>query len=71
MAMSYEPTWFKSSYSDSSIGDCVEVATPQAMVHIRDSKLGSADDHPRITISPASWAAFTAELRGSGVERPL
>ncbi len=69
--MSYELAWFKSSYSDSSIGDCVEVATPQGTVHVRDSKLGSTDGHPRITISPATWAAFTAELRGSGVELPM
>ncbi|MEV5241850.1 DUF397 domain-containing protein [Streptomyces cinnamoneus] len=69
--MNNNPTWFKSSYSDSSVGNCVEVAKPQGMVHVRDSKLGSADGHPRITIPPAAWAIFTAELRGSGVERPL
>ncbi|MFI9239324.1 DUF397 domain-containing protein [Streptomyces sp. NPDC053079] len=69
--MSNQLAWFKSSYSDNSIGNCVEVATPQGTVHVRDSKLGSTPGHPRITISPSTWAAFTAELRGSGVEPPM
>ncbi|MEU5051393.1 DUF397 domain-containing protein [Streptomyces sp. NPDC021096] len=69
--MSAEVTWFKSSYSDGGGHDCVEVAIPNGTVHVRDSKLGSANGHPRITISPATWAAFTAELRGSRVEPPM
>ncbi|MFI9763873.1 DUF397 domain-containing protein [Streptomyces sp. NPDC051963] len=49
-----ELTWFKSSYSDSSGGDCVEVATTSA-IHIRDSK---TPDSPHLTISPTAWADF-------------
>ncbi|MYR19770.1 DUF397 domain-containing protein, partial [Streptomyces sp. SID6137] len=29
--------WFKSTYSSSGSGDCVEVATTPATIHIRDS----------------------------------
>jgi hypothetical protein len=32
-----ELTWFKSSYSDTEGGDCVEVAAGMGVVHIRDS----------------------------------
>ncbi len=49
-----ELAWFKSSYSDSSGGDCVEVAAA-ALVHVRDSK---APDRPYLTVSPAAWADF-------------
>ncbi|MEU8867611.1 DUF397 domain-containing protein [Streptomyces umbrinus] len=50
-----ELTWFKSSYSGTSGGDCVEVAiTPQA-VHVRDSK-----DLPgsQIVIRVSAWVSF-------------
>ncbi|WP_155054834.1 DUF397 domain-containing protein [Streptomyces blattellae] len=49
-----ELTWFKSSYSDSSGGECVEVATTSA-IHIRDSK---TPDNPYLTISATAWADF-------------
>lgn len=47
--------WFKSSYSGSQGGDCVEVATHPAAVHIRDSKV---TDGPVLTVPPAAWTAF-------------
>jgi hypothetical protein len=53
-----ELTWFKSSYSDSSGGECVEVATASA-VHIRDSKRPAAEC---VTVSPATWASFLTQL---------
>ncbi|MEU1311892.1 DUF397 domain-containing protein [Streptomyces cinnamoneus] len=68
--MNGRPPWFKSSYSQPD-ANCVEVSMARGRVRVRDSKLGSAGRHPRIEISPPTWAAFTAELRGSGVERPL
>ncbi|PAZ14612.1 DUF397 domain-containing protein [Streptomyces sp. SA15] len=50
--------WFKSSYSDSGeAGDCVEVATTPATVHIRDSK---TPDTPHLTAAPAVWTDFVA-----------
>ncbi|MGW7492238.1 DUF397 domain-containing protein [Streptomyces sp. NPDC054786] len=50
-----ELTWHKSSYSTGSGGECVEVASGAAAVHVRDSKDLTQS---ALTISPASWAAF-------------
>ncbi|MGX1950801.1 DUF397 domain-containing protein [Streptomyces anulatus] len=48
--------WFKSSYSS---GECVEVATALAAVHVRDSK-----EHGglQLVFTHAAWAGFVAEL---------
>ncbi|MEV0777861.1 DUF397 domain-containing protein [Streptomyces sp. NPDC050428] len=51
--------WFKSSYSGSEGGACVEVAAHPAAVHVRDSKVS---DGPVLTLAPAAWAAFTADV---------
>jgi hypothetical protein len=51
--------WRKSSHSGSEGGECVEVATHPAAVHVRDSK---NPDGPILTLTPATWAAFTATL---------
>ncbi|GAA2580944.1 hypothetical protein GCM10010304_23390 [Streptomyces roseoviolaceus] len=48
-------TWFKSSYSSSGDGDCVEIATRPDTIHIRDSKNKQG---PQLTLSPTTWAAF-------------
>ncbi|MEQ8146828.1 DUF397 domain-containing protein [Streptomyces sp. OP7] len=47
--------WFKSSYSGAEGGDCVEVATAAAMVHVRDSK---AEAGPILTVSREAWAGL-------------
>ncbi|MER7394991.1 DUF397 domain-containing protein [Streptomyces sp. NPDC000151] len=52
--------WFKSSYSDASGGECVEVAVAPsrpATVHIRDSK---APEGPTLDVCPDAFAAFIA-----------
>jgi hypothetical protein len=49
--------WFKSSYSGSEGGNCVEIATEPTAVHIRDSKNPTG---PHLTVTPAAWSAFTA-----------
>ncbi|MFD8455246.1 DUF397 domain-containing protein [Streptomyces antimycoticus] len=49
--------WHKSGYSDSSGGDCVEVATTPTTVHIRDSK---NPDGPRLRTAATAWADFLA-----------
>ncbi|MDX3457559.1 DUF397 domain-containing protein [Streptomyces sp. ME02-8801-2C] len=55
--------WFKSSYSDSGEpGDCVEVATTPAVIHIRDSKTPEA---PHLTLAPAAWNSFVMHVPGS------
>ncbi|MFG2516192.1 DUF397 domain-containing protein [Streptomyces sp. NPDC048584] len=57
--------WFKSSYSGTEGGDCVEVAAATAVVHIRDSK---AEPGPVLTVSRAAWAGLvgltSSERRG-------
>ncbi|MCX4958910.1 MULTISPECIES: DUF397 domain-containing protein [Streptomyces] len=57
--MSTELAWFKSSYSASEGGDCVEVAASASQVHVRDSKV---QDGPVLDLAPASWAALTGWL---------
>ncbi|MEU6286916.1 DUF397 domain-containing protein [Streptomyces sp. NPDC046988] len=54
---STELAWFKSSYSSSGDGDCVEVATCPAAVHVRDTKDRRG---PRLALSPAAWRDFVA-----------
>ena len=49
--------WFKSSYSGSDGGDCVEVATASATVYVRDSKDRKG---PVLRFSPAEWSAFVS-----------
>ncbi|KUO13091.1 DUF397 domain-containing protein [Streptomyces sp. DSM 15324] len=53
-----ELTWFKSSYSDTEGGDCVEVAADTGVVHIRDSKAVAG---PVIRVTHEAWAGFVGE----------
>jgi hypothetical protein len=50
--------WFKSSYSGSDGGDCVEVAASLDAVHVRDSKAVSGG--PVLRVGRGEWAAFVA-----------
>jgi hypothetical protein len=50
-----ELAWRKSTYSDSSGGDCVEVAAGAASVHVRDSKRAGG---PVLTVPPVVWDRF-------------
>ncbi|MBP2061141.1 hypothetical protein J2Z30_002149 [Streptomyces iranensis] len=47
--------WFKSSYSDNTGGECIEVATTPTTVHIRDSK---NPDGPHLRIPATAWTDF-------------
>ncbi|MYU25029.1 DUF397 domain-containing protein [Streptomyces sp. SID8352] len=47
--------WFKSSYSGTEGGECVEVADGSTAVHIRDSKAAAG---PVVTVSRDAWAGF-------------
>jgi hypothetical protein len=50
--------WRKSSYSNGTGGDCVEVAPGlPGVVPIRDSK---SQNGPVLLITPAAWSAFTS-----------
>lgn len=59
--MSERLTWYKSSYSDSQGGACLEVAPCPRAVHVRDSKLGSRS--PRLAVAGGAWAAFVGYTR--------
>lgn len=60
--MSTRLVWFTSSYSDDQGGNCVEVATTENAVHVRDSKDPGG---PVLTFTPAAWAAFVAAVPGT------
>ncbi|MFE9646789.1 DUF397 domain-containing protein [Streptomyces sp. NPDC006365] len=47
--------WIKSSYSGAEGGECVEIATGTAVVHVRDSKAVAG---PVVTVSREAWAGF-------------
>ncbi|MFJ3282927.1 DUF397 domain-containing protein [Streptomyces halstedii] len=47
--------WRKSSYSSEEGGECVEVATRPATVHVRDSK---DTTRAALAVEPTAWAAF-------------
>ncbi|MEV6509753.1 DUF397 domain-containing protein [Streptomyces sp. NPDC051642] len=54
-------TWYKSSYSGGSGGDCLEVADGHAsLVPVRDSKnpLG-----PKLIFRADTWSAFIDDLK--------
>jgi hypothetical protein len=54
--------WVKSSLSNGSGGDCVEVARNlPGIVAVRDSK---DPDGPKLIFSPDEWRAFAAGIRG-------
>ncbi|MFD7769438.1 DUF397 domain-containing protein [Streptomyces sp. NPDC059787] len=52
-------TWFKSSYSDSEGGNCVEVAM-DGSIHIRDSKNPTG---PELHVTPPAWSAFVSAVQ--------
>ncbi|MCE0445330.1 DUF397 domain-containing protein [Streptomyces sp. FBKL.4005] len=56
-----EALWFKSSYSNESGGNCVEVASNiPNLVPVRDSKVPSG---PTLLLTPAAWTPFIASLK--------
>ncbi|MFF8284898.1 DUF397 domain-containing protein [Streptomyces albus] len=59
--MTPELAWWKSSYSGSGGGNCVEVAQTPEMVHVRDSKEQCG---PVLSVPSAQWAAFIEKVAG-------
>jgi hypothetical protein len=55
--------WFKSTYSGSDGGNCIEVAILPSTIHIRDSKTPTT---PHLTVSPSAWAAFLKLSNNAG-----
>lgn len=52
--------WRKSSYSNGSGGDCVEVAAPGDGLLVRDSKRPAG---PVVAVGVEAWDAFVAGVR--------
>ncbi|MFJ2741633.1 DUF397 domain-containing protein [Streptomyces sp. NPDC087440] len=61
MIRSAEPSWHKSSYSNGTGGECVEVACVSAHTAVRDSK---APEGTQITLRRATWTEFIRAVRG-------
>jgi hypothetical protein len=53
--------WRKSTYSGSNGGDCVEVASAELAVLVRDT---TDRDGGTLAVSAPAWAAFALSLRG-------
>lgn len=53
-------TWRKSARSDSSGGDCVEVAGVASVVAVRDSK---DPDGPRLVVGRDAFGALARDIR--------
>lgn len=49
--------WFKSTYSGSEGGQCVEIAVCPHTIHIRDSKTPTG---PTLQVTATAWSAFIA-----------
>ncbi|MFF9404218.1 DUF397 domain-containing protein [Streptomyces anandii] len=57
-----EALWFKSSYSNATGGDCLEVADNfPGLVPLRDSKV---PDGPVVLLRAAAWAFFLDSFKG-------
>lgn len=57
-----EALWFKSSYSNATGGDCLEVAPDfPGLVPLRDSKV---PDGPVVLLRAPAWASFLDSLKG-------
>lgn len=55
--------WLKSSYSNGSGGDCVEIADNiPGLVPVRDSK---APGGPALLLTAGAWAPFVAALKSN------
>jgi hypothetical protein len=62
-----ELTWRKSSRSNASGGNCVEVAACAGRVLVRDSTNPSG---PRLTIDPPSFRTFLTATRSGTLDVP-
>ncbi|MGW7520848.1 DUF397 domain-containing protein [Streptomyces sp. NPDC054796] len=54
-----ELSWFKSSYSGGSGGNCVEVAEAETTVYVRDTKDRGG---PTLSIPGGQWNAFVTHI---------
>lgn len=52
--------WRKSSYSGGANGSCIETASGNGLILVRDT---TDQDSFTLSVSPSGWAKFTATLR--------
>ncbi|MER6472803.1 DUF397 domain-containing protein [Streptomyces collinus] len=55
--------WFKSTYSGSEGGQCLEVAVTPGVIHVRDSKQ-DPEDSATMQLSPGTWVKFAEFAAG-------
>ncbi|AGS71027.1 DUF397 domain-containing protein [Streptomyces collinus] len=55
--------WFKSTYSGSEGGQCLEVAVTSGVIHVRDSKQ-HPEDSPTLKLAQATWVKFAEFAAG-------
>ena len=65
MTDSVRSRWRKSSYSNGSGGNCVEVADSAPYVRVRDSK---DPEGPMLAFPAEAWTAFIAKVRGGSLD---
>ena len=58
--------WRKSSYSGANGGQCVEVASHDQAVAVRDT---TDRDGTALAFTPGAWAKFTASLKCTALRR--
>lgn len=58
------PQWRKSSYSNGTGGECVEVAEFSVNIGVRDSK---TPEGAPIAVSRTAWAGFVTAVRHQGL----
>ncbi|MBA0053652.1 DUF397 domain-containing protein [Streptomyces sp. AJS327] len=61
-----EGAWFKSSYSDGTGNNCIEVAGRSSRIYVRDSKQRKKGTSA-LVFSPSTFSAFTEGLRAGGI----
>ena len=52
--------WRKSSYSDGNGGNCVETASGNGVIQVRDT---TDRDGIMLSVTAAAWQQFTGELK--------
>ncbi len=55
--------WRKSSYSSGNGGECVEVASPEGTVAVRDTRQNGTG--PVLRFTPAAWHRFADQVKRS------
>lgn len=62
-----EALWLKSSYSNGSGGECVEIADNiSGLVPVRDSKVPGG---PALLLTAGAWVPFVGGLKRDGSQR--